>query len=83
MLDPKGIQPTMKKLEDARESGEMRFTSGRGGENRYAYYFAGQLIFTFGLTRGSRQKSKQFHCPRIAGHILQAFGRSAGAMPLT
>jgi len=61
MLDLKGIEKTMKKLKEETEEGEIRFTTGRGGENRFSYYFKGQLVFTFGLTRGSRQKSKQFH----------------------
>ena len=61
MLDLKGIESVMKKLKDETQAGEVRFTASRGGENRFSYYFQGQLIFTFGLTRGSRQKSKQFH----------------------
>jgi len=61
MLDAKGIEIVMKKLKDETQPGEIRFTTSRGGENRFSYYFKGQLVFTFGLTRGSRQKSKQFH----------------------
>jgi len=61
MLDLKGIERVMKKLGDESLAGEIRFTAGRGGENRFSYYFNGQLVFTFGFTRGSRQKSKQFH----------------------
>lgn len=61
MLDLKGIERVMKKLSDEAQAGEIRFTASRGGENRFSYYFNGQLVFTFGLTRGSRQKSKQFH----------------------
>jgi hypothetical protein len=61
MLDLKGIEIVMKKLGDETQPGEIRFTASRGGENRFSYYFNGQLIFTFGLTRGSRQKSKHFH----------------------
>jgi|GEM_PF-2535019 len=61
MLDLKGIERVMKKLEDETHPGEIRFTTKRGGENRFSCYFKGQFIFTFGLTRGSRQKSKQFH----------------------
>lgn len=65
MLDLKGIEKTMKKLEDNEAEGDIRFTTSRGGENRYSYYLQGQLVFTFGLTRGSRQKSKQFlYVPR-------------------
>jgi hypothetical protein len=61
MLDIKGIQQTMKKLEDEAQPGEVRFTVSRGGENRFSYYLHGQLVFTFGLTRGSHKKSTQFH----------------------
>jgi len=61
MLDLKGIERVMKKLGDEAQAGELRFTTSRGGENRFSYYFNGQLVFTFGFTRGSRQKSKQFH----------------------
>lgn len=61
MLDLKGIQRTMKKLEDEAQPGEIRYTSSRGGENRFSYYLEGQLVFTFGLTRGSRQESQQLH----------------------
>jgi hypothetical protein len=61
MLDLKGIDRVMKKLGDESQAGEIRFTTSRGGENRFSYYFQEQLVFTFGLTRGSRQKSKQFN----------------------
>ena len=66
MLTLKGIQVTMNKLNRQLENGvpvegEIVFNTRRGGENRYSYYYQGQLVFTFGITRGSRQKSKQFH----------------------
>lgn len=65
MLDIKGVERVMKKLEEKTQAGEIRFTASRGGENRFSYYLQGQLVFTFGLTRGSRQKSKQFqYVPR-------------------
>jgi hypothetical protein len=66
MLTLKGIQQTMDKLNRRREDGkavegEIVFDASRGGENRYSYYYKGQLVFTFGITRSPRQKSKQFH----------------------
>jgi len=66
MLTLKGIQQTMDKLNRRREDnevveGETVFDASRGGENHYSYYYKGQLVFTFGITRSPRQKSRQFH----------------------
>lgn len=66
MLTLKGIQKTMDKLNQRYEGGEaiegeVVFDTSRGGENRYSYYYKGQLVFTFGITRSPRKRSKQFH----------------------
>jgi len=60
MLDFKGVKKVMKKLEGG-EEGEVQQLIGRGGEYRFSYYLHGQLMFIFGITRGSRKKSKHFH----------------------
>ena len=36
-------------------------TSDRGGENRVSLYYDSQLVFTFGITRSPRRRSKEFH----------------------
>jgi len=66
MLTIKGIKQTMDKLNRRYENGEpvegeIVFDASRGNENRYSYYYKGQLVFTFGITRSPRKKSKQFH----------------------
>lgn len=66
MLTLKGIKQTMDKLNRRYEDGEsiegeITFDASRGNENRYSYYYKGQLVFTFGITRSPRKKSKQFH----------------------
>ncbi|MDI6793895.1 MAG: hypothetical protein QME81_13700, partial [bacterium] len=66
MLTLEGIKVVMAKLNAQEEDGktiegEVRFDSSRGNENRYSYYYKNQLVFTFGITRSSRKKSKVFH----------------------
>jgi len=66
MLTLEGIKTAMTKLnlqeEDGRIiEGEVRFISSRGNENRYSYYYKNRLVFTFGITRSPRKKSKVFH----------------------
>jgi len=70
MLFPEDIQKTMRKLAlevegGAKAEGEIRFTSERGGENRYSYYLRGKLVFTFGISRSSKSRSKKlYYIPR-------------------
>jgi hypothetical protein len=66
MLFPDAIQKTMRKLAQEYEGGvkaegEIRFSSERGGENRYSYYLRGKLVFTFGISRSSRSRSKKLY----------------------
>jgi len=70
MLFPDDIQKTMRKLAQefeggAKVEGELRFSSSRGGETRYSYYLRGKLVFTFGISRSSRSRSKKlYYIPR-------------------
>ena len=70
MLFPDDIQKTMRKLAQEYEGGtkaegEIRFSSERGAENRYSYYLRGKLVFTFGISRSSRTRSKKlYYIPR-------------------
>lgn len=66
MLTIEGIKITMAKINAQEEDGEIidgkvKFDSSRGNENRYSYYYNNRLVFTFGITRSPRKKSKVFH----------------------
>jgi hypothetical protein len=55
MLTLKSIQRTMDKLNRGYENGEavegeIVFEASRDGENRYSYYYKGQLVFTLFLS---------------------------------
>jgi hypothetical protein len=61
-----GIRRVMKKLEaqssDAlAKKARVAEVTGRGGETRFSLYYDSQLVFTFGITRSPRRRSKQFH----------------------
>ena len=70
MLFPNDIKVTMEKLAAEYEQGvevdgEIVYRDDRGGENRYSYFLQGQLVFTFGISRGSRVRSKKLaYVPR-------------------
>ena len=60
MLDLDGIKIVLDKLKDRNEPGELECIESGRREKRYSYYYKGKAIFTFGLTRSSSAKSKQF-----------------------
>jgi hypothetical protein len=88
MLTLKGIQRTMDKLKRKSENGEavegeIVFDTRRGGDNRYSYYYQDQLIFTFGITRSPRKKSKKFgYVPRQM-HLQQQEYRRLHNCPMS
>lgn len=66
MLDLKGIQKTLDKLKRSKVKGEenlghIECIKGGRAEIRYSYYFEREMIFTFGITRGTSAKSKKFY----------------------
>ena len=67
MLDLRGIKKTLEKLEKVKQEdpGEIKCVEKGRAEVRYSYYYEGTMVFTFGITRGSQAKSKQFgYVPR-------------------
>jgi hypothetical protein len=69
MLDLKGIEKTLVKLKGSKEdAGHIECTTRGRAEIRYSYYFGRDMIFTFGITRGTGAKSKNFYyVPRQMG----------------
>ena len=61
MLDLKGINKVFEKLKNTAIPGEIKIQDTGRNENRYSYHFNGKMAFTFGITRGSKSKSKKFY----------------------
>ncbi|MEW6665149.1 MAG: hypothetical protein AB1512_08005 [Thermodesulfobacteriota bacterium] len=61
MLDLRGIERVMEKLRDKNAPGELEYSPEGRSEIRYSYYLNGKMMFTFGLTRGSKAKSKSYY----------------------
>ena len=62
----KGIKKSMKKLNiqelnGKKIEGNVIHISDRGREDRYSYIYNKKLVFTFGLTRGSKKKELPFY----------------------
>ena len=74
MLDLKGIKKSLKKLKRKNEPGDLKIEEAGRPETRYSYYLDGQMVFTFGLTRSSKAKSKRFrYVPQQMGLTTQEY----------
>jgi hypothetical protein len=60
MYDLKGIEAVMGKLKRKEVPGELIHIPEGRAEIRYEYNLGGEMVFTFGLTRSSKAKSKRF-----------------------
>lgn len=68
MFDLKGINKVITKLENAEEPGTITYKEAGQKEIRCSYELNGKMAFTFGLTRSSKAKSKNFrYVPRQMG----------------
>jgi hypothetical protein len=68
MFDLKGINKVIAKLKNTEEPGTITYEDAGRKEIRCSYELNGKMAFTFGLTRGSRAKSKKYYyVPRQMG----------------
>ena len=61
MLDLKGIEKSLSKLKSNKEPGLLRREPSGRAEIRYSYVLNEEMVFTFGLTRSSKARSKKYH----------------------
>lgn len=74
MLDLKGIHRSLEKLKLRNAPGDLKHVSTGRSEIRYSYFLNEKMVFTFGITRSSKAKSKKFHyVPRQMGLTRQEF----------
>jgi len=68
MLDLKGIQKVITKLKKGETPGEVKYDTEGRSEIRVSYFLKNKMAFTFGLTRSSKAKSKNYYyIPRQMG----------------
>ena len=61
MHDLKGIEIVMGKLKEKGFPGELTHEPEGRAEIRYEYCLGKKMVFTFGITRSSKAKSKKFY----------------------
>ena len=61
MFDLDGIETALHKLKDKNEPGYIEYETGRKKHIRYSYILNEKIAFSFGITRSSKARSKNFY----------------------